>query len=78
MNEMKPSRGRLRTEDVAAISRSYDRVALVLQGGGALGAYQIGVFQALRKPASSRTGFPASRSARSIPRSSPAIARKTG
>ncbi len=25
----------------------YDRVALVLQGGGALGAYQIGVFQAL-------------------------------
>ncbi|PNG25533.1 patatin-like phospholipase family protein [Methylocella silvestris] len=36
-----------RTEDIAAISRAYDRVALVLQGGGALGAYQIGVFQAL-------------------------------
>jgi NTE family protein len=26
---------------------SYDRVALVLQGGGALGAYQVGVYQAL-------------------------------
>jgi NTE family protein len=31
----------------AAIARRYDRVALVLQGGGALGAYQIGVYQAL-------------------------------
>ncbi len=30
-----------------AIALRYDRVALVLQGGGALGAYQIGVYQAL-------------------------------
>jgi NTE family protein len=29
------------------ITRRYDRVALVLQGGGALGASQIGVYQAL-------------------------------
>src|SRR6201995_3404256 len=39
--------------DVAA-SRTWrpdrcDRVALVLQGGGALGAYQIGVYQALHE-----------------------------
>jgi NTE family protein len=47
MNEMRPTRGRGKTEDVATIARGYDRVALVLQGGGALGAYQIGVFQAL-------------------------------
>jgi predicted acylesterase/phospholipase RssA len=33
--------------DIAAIARRYDGVALVLQGGGALGAYQIGVYQAL-------------------------------
>jgi NTE family protein len=42
-----PTRGRGRTEDVATIARGYDRAALVLQGGGALGVYQIGVFQAL-------------------------------
>lgn len=29
--------------------RSYERVALVLQGGGALGAYQVGVYQALEE-----------------------------
>jgi NTE family protein len=33
--------------DVSAIAKCYDRVALVLQGGGALGAYQVGVYQAL-------------------------------
>ena len=33
--------------DIAAIAEKYDRVALVLQGGGALGAYQAGVYQAL-------------------------------
>lgn len=33
-----------RISDIAA---KYDRVALVLQGGGALGAYQAGVYQAL-------------------------------
>lgn len=32
---------------IAAISAKYDRVALVFQGGGALGAYQAGVYQAL-------------------------------
>ncbi len=47
MNEMRPTRGKGKSEDVATIARGYDRVALVLQGGGALGAYQIGVFQAL-------------------------------
>jgi NTE family protein len=29
------------------IAAAYDRVALVLQGGGALGAYQVGVYEAL-------------------------------
>jgi len=32
---------------VADVARSYDRIALVLQGGGALGAYQVGVYKAL-------------------------------
>ncbi|HEX6094323.1 MAG TPA: patatin-like phospholipase family protein, partial [Dongiaceae bacterium] len=31
---------------------AFDRIALVLQGGGALGAYQVGVFEALDE-----TGF---------------------
>jgi NTE family protein len=34
-------------EPIADIADQYDRVALVLQGGGALGAYQVGVYQAL-------------------------------
>jgi NTE family protein len=34
-------------EDISALAARYDRVALVLQGGGALGAYQAGVYQAL-------------------------------
>ena len=33
--------------DISEIAAKYDRVALVLQGGGALGAYQAGVYQAL-------------------------------
>jgi NTE family protein len=33
--------------DVASRARAYDRVALVLQGGGALGAYQAGVYAGL-------------------------------
>jgi NTE family protein len=35
-----------------ARTRGFDRIALVLQGGGALGAYQVGVFEALEE-----TGF---------------------
>jgi NTE family protein len=35
------------TPDISEIAAKYDRVALVLQGGGALGAYQAGVYQAL-------------------------------
>ena len=45
-----------------------DRVALVLQGGGALGAYQAGVYEALPRRELSPTGSRACRSARSIPR----------
>jgi NTE family protein len=33
--------------DISQITERYDRVALVLQGGGALGAYQAGVYEAL-------------------------------
>ena len=33
--------------DISAVASKYHRVALVLQGGGALGAYQAGVYQAL-------------------------------
>ena len=43
----------------------FDRVALMLQGGGALGAYQAGVYQALAEAGFIPTGSPASRSARS-------------
>jgi NTE family protein len=47
MNEMRPPRAKARKHDISAIASRYDWVALVLQGGGALGAYQIGVHQAL-------------------------------
>lgn len=51
-----PSRARREAEDpdpscradvIAPLLRDYDRIALVLQGGGALGAYQCGVIEAL-------------------------------
>jgi len=48
MNDM--SRARVSahpTGDISSIAANYDRVALVLQGGGALGAYQVGVYEAL-------------------------------
>jgi len=48
MNEMGVTKGTSRpAKDISPIASQYDRVALVLQGGGALGAYQIGVYQAL-------------------------------
>src|SRR5450631_2912396 len=47
MNEMSPLLARPHSADIPAIVQRYDRVALVLQGGGALGAYQVGVYQAL-------------------------------
>jgi hypothetical protein len=40
MNEMRPPRAKARRDNIEAIARRYDRVALVLPGGGALGAYQ--------------------------------------
>ena len=48
----------------ATVARDYRSVALVLQGGGALGAYQAGVFEALDEAGLHRPGWPASRSAR--------------
>jgi len=47
MNLMHPPQAKARRNDLSTIAGSYDRVALVLQGGGALGAYQAGVYQAL-------------------------------
>jgi NTE family protein len=47
MNEMRSPRAKAPKNNISAIANRYDRVALVLQGGGALGAYQIGVYQAL-------------------------------
>ena len=58
-------------------SRPFERVALLLQGGGALGAYQAGVYQALAEANVSPTGSPGSRSAPSTPRLSPAIRRRS-
>ena len=43
----RPDATRQAVPDIGAIAAKYDRVALVLQGGGALGAYQGGVYQAL-------------------------------
>ena len=37
----------------------YETVALVLQGGGALGSYQAGVYEGLHEAGSSPTGSPA-------------------
>jgi predicted acylesterase/phospholipase RssA len=42
----------------------YAQTVLVLQGGGALGAYQGGVYQALTEGGFEPTGFPVSRSVR--------------
>lgn len=42
-----PQKRRSETPDVKDMLSDYESVALVLQGGGALGAYQAGVFQAL-------------------------------
>jgi NTE family protein len=50
MDQMTNGKARKRrgeTPDVAELLAPYQSVALVLQGGGALGAYQAGVFQAL-------------------------------
>ena len=45
-----------------------ERIVLVLQGGGALGAYQAGAYEALAEAGPAcRTGSPASRSAPSMP-----------
>ncbi|MDO9368027.1 MAG: patatin-like phospholipase family protein, partial [Sphingopyxis sp.] len=35
------------TPRIEEVTANYDRVALILQGGGALGAYQVGVYKAL-------------------------------
>ncbi|RVC71663.1 patatin-like phospholipase family protein, partial [Mesorhizobium sp. M2A.F.Ca.ET.046.02.1.1] len=41
------NRNRAAAATIAEITAQYDRIALVFQGGGALGAYQAGVYQAL-------------------------------
>ena len=46
----------------------FERIALALQGGGALGSYQAGVYQALAEAAFTLTGLRAFRSARSMHR----------
>ena len=48
MNDMFVRRATSRpAADISSIAGKYERVALVLQGGGALGAYQAGVYEAL-------------------------------
>ena len=51
----------------------FERIVLVLQGGGALGSYQAGVYQALAEADLQPIGSREFQSARSIPQSSPAI-----
>ena len=57
-------------------SPPFERVALLLQGGGALGAYQGGVYQALDEAKFCRPGSPEFQSAPSIRQSSPATRRR--
>ena len=38
------------------VTHMHDRTVLVLQGGGALGAYQAGVYEGMAEQASHRTG----------------------
>jgi NTE family protein len=47
MDTLGPAHLRPATSQIKAIASRYQRVALVLQGGGALGAYQAGVYNAL-------------------------------
>jgi NTE family protein len=47
MNEMSPPSGPVARARIGQFLSQYERVALVLQGGGALGAYQVGVYHAL-------------------------------
>jgi NTE family protein len=44
---LEQNRNKAARATIEEISRQYDRVALVFQGGGALGAYQAGVYEAL-------------------------------
>jgi NTE family protein len=44
-----PRKRRSETPDIKDMLSDYQSIALVLQGGGALGAYQAGVFQALKE-----------------------------
>ncbi len=52
----------------AAEFGSHEQRILVLQGGGALGAYQAGVYEGLATAGSPPTGWPARPSVRSTPR----------
>ena len=48
MRRSNPSAASRRADDaIDALLAPYDRVALLLQGGGALGAYHVGVWEAL-------------------------------
>lgn len=47
--------------EIQNAARSAGQVVLVLQGGGALGAYQAGVYQALHEAGLNRTGLSARR-----------------
>ena len=38
---------RIKSESISSLVRNYEYIALVFQGGGALGSYQAGVFEAL-------------------------------
>jgi hypothetical protein len=73
MNEMRPPRAKARKHDISAIASRYDRVALVLQGGG-----ESASIRRSRTPAASPIGSRACPSAPSIPRSLPAMGRKNG
>src|SRR5271170_4518607 len=53
--------------------RGPGQIVLVLQGGGALGAYQAGVYQALHEAGIDRIGSSAPRLELSMPASSPVI-----
>jgi hypothetical protein len=70
----------VQVQDVGATERSlpFECVALVLQGGGALGAYQAGVYEAWLRLASIPIGSPVCQSGRSTGPSLLAILRIPG
>ncbi|NBS98267.1 MAG: patatin-like phospholipase family protein, partial [Betaproteobacteria bacterium] len=47
MKNVSQQQTRIKSESISSLVRNYEFIALVFQGGGALGSYQAGVFEGL-------------------------------